>query len=162
MAAAPHRPPNDVPVLALGGTLDGRTDIDNQREAVSKLRNVTFVNVHNAGHNLFDERSDGIQAAIDALLEGRSVPQTDITIGLPDMKPAFNTMSHCARRNKLGSNTFSSTWRLETCNPTRGQLPMVSAASRVLFAFAARQTVVCQPDPGFGSWASPAGRRRDG
>lgn len=82
-------PASDIPVLALGGTLDGRTDIDSQREAVSRLRDVTFVTVHNAGHNLFDERSADIQAAIDGFLKSKPVQDISITVELPDMKPAL-------------------------------------------------------------------------
>lgn len=82
-------PASDIPVLAIGGTLDGRTDIDSQREAVSRLGNVTFVIVHNAGHNLYDERSADIQAAIDGFLEGKPVKDRSITVELPDMKPAL-------------------------------------------------------------------------
>lgn len=80
-------PTSAVPVLVLSGTLDGRTDIESQREAVSELRNVTIITVKNAGHNLFDEPSYELQETIDRFMEGRPVSDAVITIDLPDMAP---------------------------------------------------------------------------
>jgi pimeloyl-ACP methyl ester carboxylesterase len=81
------KPKSDVPVLVLSGTLDGRTDIESQREAVSELRNVTVVTVKNAGHNLIDEHSGQVQEAIDQFLERKPVYDATVTIDLPDMVP---------------------------------------------------------------------------
>lgn len=80
-------PTSDVPVLVLSGTLDGRTDIESQREAVSELKNVTLITVRNAGHNLFDEPSNEMQDTIDQFMEGRPIHDAIITIDLPDMGP---------------------------------------------------------------------------
>ena len=44
---------SDVPTLLLSGTLDGRTYIESQHEAVAQLSDVTKITVKNAGHNLF-------------------------------------------------------------------------------------------------------------
>jgi len=80
-------PVSDVPVLALSGTLDGRTTIDSQREALAGLTNVTMITVENAGHNLFDEDAPAIQDAIDLFMTGNVVPPGPIKVELPDMKP---------------------------------------------------------------------------
>ncbi len=44
---------SDVPTLLLSGTLDGRTYIESQHEAVKHLSDVTKITLKNAGHNLF-------------------------------------------------------------------------------------------------------------
>jgi pimeloyl-ACP methyl ester carboxylesterase len=80
-------PASDVPVLVLSGTLDGRTDIESQREAVSALENVTLITVRNGGHNLIDERSNELQDTLEQFMEGKTVPDAIITIELPDMGP---------------------------------------------------------------------------
>ncbi|GGE43207.1 alpha/beta hydrolase [Marinicauda pacifica] len=46
-------PRSDVPVLLFSGTLDGRTYLEGQREAVAGLSQLTHIEVENAGHNLF-------------------------------------------------------------------------------------------------------------
>ena len=79
-------PESDVPVLLLSGTLDGRTYLESQREAVSGLSNLTAITVENAGHNLFMS-SDKVQQAINRFMEGRAVESDTITIPLPDMAP---------------------------------------------------------------------------
>lgn len=80
------KPVSDVPVLLLSGTLDGRTYIKSQLEAVSGLENLTSITVENAGHNLFMLSSD-IQTAINRFLEGKPVLQSTITVDLPNMAP---------------------------------------------------------------------------
>jgi pimeloyl-ACP methyl ester carboxylesterase len=81
-------PVSDVPVLVLSGTLDGRTIIESQHEAVSRLKNATMITVENAGHNLFDEPSAAIQETIDLFMAGNTVRGGTIQIELPDMAPA--------------------------------------------------------------------------
>jgi pimeloyl-ACP methyl ester carboxylesterase len=44
---------SSIPVLLLTGTLDGRTYVEGQKQAVAHLDNLTQVHVVNAGHNLF-------------------------------------------------------------------------------------------------------------
>lgn len=80
-----REPVSEVPVLVLSGTLDGRTFIESQREAVSGLRNATVITVRNAGHNLFDERSADISATIDRFMEGQSLVLDALTVELPDV-----------------------------------------------------------------------------
>ena len=46
-------PVSAVPVLLLSGTLDGRTYLESQTEAVSGLSNLEHMVVEGAGHNLF-------------------------------------------------------------------------------------------------------------
>jgi pimeloyl-ACP methyl ester carboxylesterase len=75
-------PVSDVPVLLLSGTLDGRTYVESQREAVAGLRNVKIVTVENAGHNLFMSSPD-ITATIQAFMRGEDVSVDTITIPFP-------------------------------------------------------------------------------
>lgn len=81
------KPTSDVPVLLLSGTLDGRTYIESQLEAVSELKNLSTITVENAGHNLF-MISDEVQEAINRFLEGQPVLKDVISIDLPDMAPS--------------------------------------------------------------------------
>ncbi len=80
------KPKSDVPVLLFSGTLDGRTYVESQLEAVSGLSNLTAVTVQNAGHNLF-MLSDEVQQTIDLFLRGAPVETTKITVELPDLSP---------------------------------------------------------------------------
>ncbi|WP_417448783.1 alpha/beta hydrolase [Kordiimonas sp.] len=79
-------PVSDVPVLLFSGTLDGRTYLEGQAEAVAGLTNLTHVTVVNAGHNLFMS-SPEVQAAINAFMEGRSQPKLTVTNKLMDLAP---------------------------------------------------------------------------
>jgi len=78
-------PRSDVPVLLLSGTLDGRTDIENQRKAVAGLRHVTFVTVENGGHNL--PFTADIQAIVDRFMESKPAAQTAVRLKLPNFSP---------------------------------------------------------------------------
>lgn len=80
-------PVSDVPVLVFAGTLDGRTDIVSQREALSGLKNASFVTVRNAGHNLFDQPTDEITATVDRFMRGRRIDDATLTVDLPAMAP---------------------------------------------------------------------------
>ena len=80
------KPASDVPVMLLSGTLDGRTYVESQLEAVSELTNVTAVAVKNAGHNLFMS-SDEVQEAINRFMEDKPQLKDTITINLPDFAP---------------------------------------------------------------------------
>lgn len=80
-------PVSSVPVLVLSGTLDGRTLIESQHEAVSRLKNATMITVENAGHNLFDEPAAAIQETIDLFMAGSTVRNGTIKVELPDMAP---------------------------------------------------------------------------
>ncbi|BBM04259.1 alpha/beta fold hydrolase [Microbulbifer sp. GL-2] len=80
-------PEGDIPVLLLSGTLDGRTYIESQREAVAGLKTVTHVTVKNAGHNLF-MASKEVQDTINLFMEGRPIEKTTLTVDLPNMAPS--------------------------------------------------------------------------
>jgi len=77
------KPVSDVPVLLLSGTLDGRTYLDSQREAVSGLRNRQMITVVNAGHNLFMS-SPEVSDTIERFMRGEPLLKDEIVIDLPD------------------------------------------------------------------------------
>ncbi|TNE60920.1 MAG: alpha/beta hydrolase [Alphaproteobacteria bacterium] len=79
-------PYSDVPTLLFSGTLDGRTYIESQHEAVAGIRKVTTITVENAGHNLY-MTSPEVQDAINRFMEGKAPEKTVITIALPDLAP---------------------------------------------------------------------------
>lgn len=80
-------PVSDVSVLVLSGTLDGRTYIDSQAEAVSGLRNRQMVTVVNGGHNLFMS-SPEITAVIQAFMRGEPVGNRAVEIELQNFLTA--------------------------------------------------------------------------
>ena len=73
----------ETPVLLLTGTLDGRTYIEGQAEAVQGLSNVTQIMIHNAGHNLFMLSPD-IQSVMHAFMQDEAVADSDIWLDAPD------------------------------------------------------------------------------
>ena len=80
-------PVSDIPLLLLSGTLDGRTYIESQREAVAGLLAVQAVTVHNVGHNLF-MASPEVTATIQDFMRGGSVDGRQINVDLPDLLTA--------------------------------------------------------------------------
>ncbi len=82
-----EKPVSNIPVLLLSGTLDGRTYIESQAEAVSGLRNRQIVVVKNAGHNLFMV-SPQVTSTIQDFMRGKNVNGTEIDAELPDMLTA--------------------------------------------------------------------------
>ncbi|GLS24570.1 alpha/beta hydrolase [Marinibactrum halimedae] len=76
-------PQSSIPVLLLSGTLDGRTYIESQREAVTGLKNITAVTVVNAGHNLFMS-SPEVGNIMEKFLKGQSIIKKSIIVQLPD------------------------------------------------------------------------------
>ena len=74
-----------VPTLLLTGTLDGRTYVEGQAEAVKGLTNLTQVMVVNAGHNLFMS-SPEVGQAMDAFMRGEAIPSNRIVISPPAWK----------------------------------------------------------------------------
>jgi pimeloyl-ACP methyl ester carboxylesterase len=82
-----ENPRSNVPVLVLSGSLDGRTVMESQREAVSGLRNVRIISVQNAGHNLYDEPSKEIPDAIGRFMQGKLANDPTIVVDLTDMAP---------------------------------------------------------------------------
>lgn len=79
-------PQSDVPTLVLSGTLDGRTYVESQREAVAGLSNVHIVTVENAGHNLF-MLSPMVTETIQDFMRGDEVTIDTLTVDIP--KPGF-------------------------------------------------------------------------
>ncbi len=80
------KPVSNIPVLLFSGTLDGRTYIESQKEAVAGLTNLTAITVENAGHNLYMS-SPEVQTAINRFMEGKPVLKQIVTIELPNMAP---------------------------------------------------------------------------
>ncbi|MGH8217856.1 MAG: alpha/beta fold hydrolase [Steroidobacteraceae bacterium] len=81
-------PKSSAPVLVFMGTLDGRTDIADQREAVSGLKALTPVTVRNAGHNLLDNPSPEMFDIIRRFMGGLPIDERTISVPLPDFAPA--------------------------------------------------------------------------
>ncbi len=79
------KPHSDVPTLLLSGTLDGRTYIESQLEAVSELSQLKTIKVVNAGHNLFKSSPLVIK---NMLLFMQDQPLTDTVI--TTKPPSFN------------------------------------------------------------------------
>ncbi|MEE9434606.1 MAG: alpha/beta hydrolase [Sphingorhabdus sp.] len=84
-------PVSDVPVLLLSGTLDGRTYIESQREAVAGFSNLQSVTIRNVGHNLFMASSD-VTATIQDFMRGQSVDGRVIDFPLTDLLTAGFSM----------------------------------------------------------------------
>jgi pimeloyl-ACP methyl ester carboxylesterase len=82
-----EKPVSNIPVLLLSGTLDGRTYIESQAEAVSGLRKRQIVVVKNAGHNLFMV-SPEVTRIIQDFMRGKNVNGREINAELPDMLTA--------------------------------------------------------------------------
>jgi pimeloyl-ACP methyl ester carboxylesterase len=78
-----QKPVSNVPLLLLSGTLDGRTYIDSQREAVSGLKNRQIVTVTNGGHNLFMV-SPEVTEAIREFMRGEPVDGREIVVDVPE------------------------------------------------------------------------------
>jgi pimeloyl-ACP methyl ester carboxylesterase len=76
-------PVSDTPILVLSGTLDGRTYVESQHEAVSGLRNRQMITVVNAGHNLF-MASPEVTEAIQRFMRGETLKKNEIIVELPD------------------------------------------------------------------------------
>ena len=74
-------PNSDVPVLILSGTLDGRTYIESQEEAVKGLSNATLITVENAGHNLFMS-SPKVTQVIQQFMAKKAISRTHIKVDL--------------------------------------------------------------------------------
>lgn len=78
-----EKPISEVPLLILSGTLDGRTYMESQIEAVSGLSNREMVAVTNAGHNLFMS-SPEVTATIQDFMRGDVVADREIIVNLPE------------------------------------------------------------------------------
>ena len=76
------KPTSKVPTLVLSGTLDGRTYVGSQAEAVSGMLNVEQVIIKNAGHNLFMTSPD-VTARIETFMRGEKSDITEIIVPFP-------------------------------------------------------------------------------
>jgi len=76
-------PISHVPTLVLSGTLDGRTYLESQAQAVAGLSNAKIIKIENAGHNLFMS-SDEVGEAIKTFMRGEKTEKTTISISLPE------------------------------------------------------------------------------
>lgn len=83
-----EKPVSDIPLLLLTGTLDGRTYIKSQSEAVSSMPNAQKVRVTNAGHNLFmlsaTEVRPGVLSAMQGFMRGENVDGREVIANLPE------------------------------------------------------------------------------
>jgi pimeloyl-ACP methyl ester carboxylesterase len=79
-----EKPVSDVPTLVLSGTLDGRTYVESQQEAVIGLKNAELVTVINAGHNLFMS-SPEVTTTIQEFMRGEPVHTHEIKIDMPGL-----------------------------------------------------------------------------
>lgn len=70
---------SSIPVLLLTGTLDGRTYIEGQKQAVAHLNKVTQVKVVNAGHNLFTS-SPEVLNIMHQFLRGKNIEKLEISV----------------------------------------------------------------------------------
>ncbi len=73
---------SDTPTLLFSGTLDGRTYIESQHEAVADLSQVTKITVQNAGHNLFKSSPKVIETMLQ-FMHGQPVESNVINVDLP-------------------------------------------------------------------------------
>lgn len=76
-------PVGGTPVLVLTGTLDGRTYVEGQAEAIAGLSNAHQVIVENAGHNLYMSSSE-VHDVIHAFMRDEDGLTSHITVDLPD------------------------------------------------------------------------------
>jgi pimeloyl-ACP methyl ester carboxylesterase len=74
---------SSIPVLLLTGTLDGRTYIEGQKQAVAHLDKMTQVKVVNAGHNLYTS-SPEVLNTMHQFLMGEIIEKLEILL-----EPAF-------------------------------------------------------------------------
>jgi pimeloyl-ACP methyl ester carboxylesterase len=70
---------SSVAVLLLTGTLDGRTYVEGQKQAVAHLNNLTHVHVIKAGHNLFTS-SPEVLNTMSLFLKGDRIEKLDISV----------------------------------------------------------------------------------
>jgi pimeloyl-ACP methyl ester carboxylesterase len=84
-------PVSDVPLLLLSGTLDGRTYLESQREAVAGFSNAQAVIIRNVGHNLF-MASPEVTTTIQEFMRGSNVDGREIDFPLTNLMTAGFSM----------------------------------------------------------------------
>lgn len=70
---------NNVPTLLFTGTLDGRTYIEGQKQAISHLQNARQILVEHAGHNLFTASPEVLKSML-TFLKNEPVVTEKITV----------------------------------------------------------------------------------
>ena len=81
-----RNPVSKIPALVISGTLDGRTYLEEQLEAVAGLSQRQLVLVHNGGHNVFESSPD-VMKAVREFMRGENVNGREIHAALPDFWP---------------------------------------------------------------------------
>jgi pimeloyl-ACP methyl ester carboxylesterase len=94
----------DVPVLVLGGRLDLRTPLEDQRRAASQFPSATVVAVPEVGHSVITtDRSNCVRVTLRAFLAGRSVgPCTRRAEAFPLALPVFRRLSEVPAASVTG------------------------------------------------------------
>ena len=77
-------PRSVIPTLLFTGTLDGRTYIKSQGEAVKGLSNLTHIRVENAGHNLFTI-SPEVLTTMQDFMKNEEISKTVIRLPTPNL-----------------------------------------------------------------------------
>jgi len=80
-------PVSSIPTLLFSGSLDGRTVLEEQREATLGLSRITRITVNNAGHNLLDSLTPEMVSALDQFMTDRPVQTTTLFVSLPRFAP---------------------------------------------------------------------------
>jgi hypothetical protein len=80
-------PISSIPTLVFSGTLDGRTVLEEQREATLGLTRATRITVENAGHNLLDSLTPELLSALDQFMTNRPVEPTTILVAASRFVP---------------------------------------------------------------------------
>ena len=75
---------SDIPTLLFSGTLDGRTYMTGQQEAVAGLGQLTHIRVIHGGHNVY-MASPEIQERIRQFLAGQAVTTRPIELARPEL-----------------------------------------------------------------------------
>jgi len=81
-----RNPVSKIPALVISGTLDGRTYLESQLEAVAGLSRRQLVTVRNGGHNVFESSPD-VMKAIAEFMRGENANGREIEAPLPDFWP---------------------------------------------------------------------------
>jgi pimeloyl-ACP methyl ester carboxylesterase len=81
-----RNPVSKIPTLVISGTLDGRTYVEEQQEAVTGLTQRQLVTVVHGGHNIFESSPD-VMTAIGEFMRGANVDGRQVQAPLPDFWP---------------------------------------------------------------------------
>jgi len=79
-----QKPQSTIPTLVFSGSLDGRSYPSEQAQAVAGLTNLTHIEVHYAGHNLF-MASPEVLNRMHMFFAGKEVSNASIMLPLPNL-----------------------------------------------------------------------------